>query len=76
MLLIRGKPARADLRKRIAPLAVGDLVRTGENSWPQYLVIAVSEDRAWVRDLPYGADFIVPVGRCIRISIAQRNRRS
>jgi hypothetical protein len=46
---------------------VGNLVRTGENLYPQYQVIAVSEDRAWVRDIQYGTDQIVPVARCSRI---------
>ena len=29
---------------------VGDLVRTGENFHPHYHVIALSEERAWIRD--------------------------
>jgi len=46
---------------------VGNLVRTGEHLYPQYRVIAVSEDRAWVRDVLYGTDQIVPVARCSRV---------
>jgi len=49
------------------PIDVGNLVRTGENLYPHYLVIAVSEDRSWVRDVQFGTDQIVPVGQCNRI---------
>lgn len=51
----------------MTPLQVGDIVRTGENLHPHFRVIAVSEDRAWVRDSQYGTDHIVPVDRCNRI---------
>ena len=48
-------------------VAVGDLIRTGENLRPHYHVIAVTQDRAWVRDTQHGADHIVPIDRCRRI---------
>lgn len=54
------------------PIAVGDLVRTGENSYPQYQVIATSEDQAWVRDVQRGTDHVVPIGRCRKIELAWR----
>jgi hypothetical protein len=63
------EPVRADLPAWGSPLAVGDLVRTGENAWPQYRIIAMSEDRAWVRDLQYGTDFVVPMERCRRVTL-------
>ena len=51
-------------------VAVGDLVRTGDNSHPHYHVIAVTEDRAWIRDAQHGTDHIVPIDRCQRIEDA------
>ena len=42
-------------------VAPGDLVRTGKNFHPHYHVIALAEDRAWIRDVQYGTDHIVPV---------------
>jgi hypothetical protein len=53
--------------RRGGPIAVGDLVRTGENLHPHYEVIATSGDRAWVRDAQYGTDHVVPITRCARI---------
>ena len=50
-----------------AHVSVGDVIRTGENFHPHYLVIALSEDRAWIRDTQHGADHIVPIKRCLRI---------
>ena len=47
----------------VAPITVGDIVRTGDNSLPQYRVIALSGDRAWLRDVQYGNDEIVPLAR-------------
>jgi hypothetical protein len=32
----------------------------------------MSEERAWVRDLQYGTDFIVPIARCSRIMTESR----
>ena len=59
------KALSAEPRSDTAPsLQVGDLVRTGENRHPHYQVIAVSADRAWLRDVQCGADHIVPVARC------------
>jgi hypothetical protein len=49
-------------------IAVGDLVRTGQNIHPHYQVIAVNEDRAWIRDTQYGSDHVVPVDRCHQIN--------
>lgn len=49
------------------PVRVGDLIRTGGNSHPHFRVIALAEDRAWVRDTQHGTDHIVPLSRCRRI---------
>lgn len=48
----------------------GDRVRTGANYFPQYEVIAVRGDKAWLRDLQNGADYLAPVGRCRKLAEA------
>ena len=48
-------------------VSVGDLVRTGQNFHPHYLVIAMNADRAWIRDTQHGLDHVVPVDRCRKI---------
>lgn len=48
-------------------IAPGDVVRTGENAHPHYHVIALTADRAWIRDTQHGADHVVPLDRCRRI---------
>jgi hypothetical protein len=53
-----------DTGSQICP---GDIVRTGENLYPEYRVIATSEDRAWVRDVQYGTDHIVPIGTLVAL---------
>lgn len=50
-----------------AHVAVGDVIRTGENCHPHYQIIAMSDDRAWIRDTQHGTDHIVPIDRCTRI---------
>jgi hypothetical protein len=55
------------LGEAIASVSVGDLVRTGENCHPHYHVIALTNDRAWIRDTQQGTDHIVPLDRCRRI---------
>ena len=50
-----------------AYVSVGDVVRTGENFHPHYQVVAMTEDRAWIRDTQHGTDHIVPIDRCRRI---------
>ena len=42
-------------------IRAGDQVRTGENQYPRYRVIATNGDRAWVRDIQYGSDHVVPL---------------
>lgn len=48
-------------------IQAGDHVRTGENQHPQFAVIAVSGDKAWVRNLQSGADSLAPLSRCRKI---------
>ena len=50
-----------------ARIAVGDLVRTGENFHPHFQVVALAEDRAWIRDTQHGTDHVVSLGRCQRV---------
>ena len=59
-------PTFADLRADPS-LAVGDVVATSENLHPHYRVIAVTDNRAWIRHIQYGTDHIVPVDRCRQI---------
>ena len=61
------RPAAGETGERGSGLAVGDLVRTGRNFYPHYRVIALTDDRAWVRDVNYRTDHIVPIDRCSRI---------
>jgi len=55
------------LGKAMPHLAVGDLVRTGEDFHPEFHVIAVTEDRAWIGNTQPGTDHIIPIDRCRRI---------
>jgi len=45
------------------PVHVGDEVVTGRNSGPHYRVLAVVDDKAWIRGLNRGHDHIVSVRR-------------
>lgn len=45
----------------------GDIVRTGENFHPHYEVLAVHGDKAWVRNIQNGADFLALLSRCRKI---------
>ena len=48
----------------------GDLVRTGPNQFPHFSVVAVSGDKAWVRNVSTGADSLALVSRCRKIEPA------
>ena len=48
-------------------IRVGDLVRSGPNLFPHFEVIAVSGDKAWVRNVATGADHLALLSRCRRI---------
>jgi hypothetical protein len=48
-------------------ISVGDMIGTGENFHPHYHVIAVTEDRAWIRDTQHGTDHIIPIDRCRKV---------
>jgi hypothetical protein len=49
-------------------IQVGDLVRTGANLHPHFEVVAVSGDKAWVRNLQSGADSLALLDRCRKIT--------
>ena len=67
----------ADVRDEPASAVLpGDLVRTGGNLHPQYRVIAVTEDRAWIREVQRGTDHVIPIGRCRRLANGEANERS
>lgn len=55
------------LGEATSALGVGTIVRTGENLHPHYQVIALFDDRAWIRDTQNGRDHVVPIARCSRI---------
>jgi hypothetical protein len=48
-------------------ILVGDLVRTGSNHFPQYEVVAVRGDKAWLRDVQSGADHLAQTIRCRKV---------
>jgi hypothetical protein len=60
-------PWRSPGTQRGAQVRPGDLVRTGENFHPHYHVIALTDDRAWIRDAQHGTDHVVPIDRCAKI---------
>lgn len=49
------------------PVEAGDLVRTGDSARPQFSVLAVAGDKAWLRNVDTGADGIVERNRCRKI---------
>jgi len=48
-------------------ILAGDLVRSGNNLFPHFEVIAVHGDKAWVRNIQNGADHLAPLSRCRKI---------
>jgi hypothetical protein len=48
-------------------IRAGDIVRTGANHFPHFEVLAVHSDKAWVRNVQNGADFLALLSRCRRI---------
>jgi hypothetical protein len=49
-------------------ILAGDLVRMGCNLFPHFEVIAVSGDKAWVRNIQDGADHLALLARCRKLS--------
>jgi hypothetical protein len=48
-------------------IRAGDIVRTGPNLFPHFLVVAVSGDKAWVQNVQNGQDSIAGLSRCRKI---------
>ncbi len=46
----------------------GDVVRTGPNIFPQWEVIAVHGEKAWLRNVQSGADGVTDLSRCRKIA--------
>ncbi len=51
-------------------ILVGDVVRTGLNAVPQFNVVALSGEKAWLRNVHTGADAIAPLSRCRKVEAA------
>ena len=49
-------------------IVAGDLVCTGPNACPQFEVIAVHQDKVWVRNTQTGADGLTTVNRCRKVN--------
>lgn len=49
-------------------VGVGDLVRTSDNHFPHYRVIAIHQDKVWVRNVETGADGLTTLTRCRKIN--------
>jgi hypothetical protein len=48
-------------------IQVGDLVCTGPNLHPQFSVIAVDGEKAWVRNVANGADGLTKLAQCRKV---------
>lgn len=48
-------------------IVAGDIVRTGPNLFPHYMVVAVNGDTAWVQNTETGAQALTAINRCRRI---------
>ena len=46
----------------------GDLVRTSQNLYPHFSVIAINGDKAWLRNVETGVDGLTAVNRCRKIN--------
>ncbi|HEX8233010.1 MAG TPA: hypothetical protein VF559_06675 [Caulobacteraceae bacterium] len=46
---------------------VGDVVRTGQNRFPHYAVIALYDEMAWVRDVQTGAYGLTSLALCHKV---------
>jgi len=49
-------------------ITAGDLVRTGQNLFPHFEVLAVHGDKAWVRNVETGTDHLALLSRCRKIN--------
>lgn len=56
-------------REHHEDIKAGDIVRTGQNMFPHFEVLAVHGDKAWVRNVANGADSLALLSRCRRIDL-------
>ena len=56
-------------REHHEDIQAGDIVRTGQNMFPHFEVLAVHGDKAWVRNVANGADSLALLSRCRRIDL-------
>ncbi len=49
-------------------IQAGDMVRTGPNLHPHFTVVAISGDKAWVRNIETGVDGLTAISRCRKIN--------
>lgn len=54
-------------REHDEDIRTGDIVRTGVNLFPHFEVLAVHGDKAWVRNVENGADFLALLSRCRKL---------
>jgi hypothetical protein len=49
-------------------ILAGDIVRTGQNFFPHFEVLAVHGEKAWVRNVQNGVDSLALLARCRKIN--------
>jgi hypothetical protein len=49
-------------------ILIGDLVRTGPNLFPHFEVLAVHDEKVWVRNVSNGSDHLALLSRCRKIN--------
>lgn len=52
-------------------IRVGDLVRTGPNSFPHFEVLAVHGDKAWLRNVQNNQDGVTSLDKCRKVDAAK-----
>jgi hypothetical protein len=57
-------------QERDEAIQTGDVVRTGTNTFPQWRVLAVHGDKAWVRNLQTHVDGVTDLFRCRKVEAA------
>jgi len=55
-------------REYAEDIGVGDLVRTGENAFPHFTVLAVHDGKAWVRNVQNHQDSVIDLDRCRKLA--------
>jgi hypothetical protein len=55
-----------DMPQRVA---VREMIGARQNFHPHFHVIAMTEDRAWIRDIQHGTDHVIPFDRYRTIKV-------